>query len=413
MKNKILRFPELLLVFLLVFALVPTSAVAQSEIGPNGVEVAQQRNLFDLLFGPRETPAPTRVRRTPAPAPHVDTPRVVVPTPSIVQIPNAVEKVEGATRLAVFGDSLAIDLAKAFQREFAEDENLIVVGRGVGSSGFVRDDFYDWDAALAEEIATDNFDLAVMIIGINDRQQIGQARPLSDEWKILYRQRVDSFLQQLRTAGKPVVWVGLPPMRGASFSSQISEISSIHRLAAIAAGVEFVDIYERFSGEDGKYSLRGPNLNGEVEVMRKNDGIHFSAAGSDKLVFYINQAMRGFYRGGLGSVAIAVADPLEGTDSLSMVRPPFQGNGQFRLLQVAGAVVQLTGEPTRANELVLAPTTGARPDMVDIEMLMEAPAGRADAFGQGIILGEIVPSEIIPNEIVSVADENETAPTSQ
>ncbi|MCF6326554.1 MAG: DUF459 domain-containing protein [Devosiaceae bacterium] len=408
MKNKNLRFP-VLLVFLLMFAFVPASTVAQSEIGVNGIEVAQQRTLFDLLFGPRETPAPTRIRRTPAPAPHVDAPRVVVPTPSIVQIPNAVEKVEGATRLAVFGDSLAIDLAKAFQREFAEDENLIVVGRGVGSSGFVRDDFYDWDAALAEEIAADNFDLAVMIIGINDRQQIGNARPLSDEWKVLYRQRVDSFLQQLRTAGKSVVWVGLPPMRAASFSSQISEISSIHRLAAIAAGVEFVDIYERFAGEDGKYSLRGPNLNGEVEVMRKSDGIHFSAAGSDKLVFYINQSMRGFYReGGVGRVAIAVADPLEGTDGLSMVRPPFQGNGQFRLLQVAGAVVQLTGDPVRANELVLAPGGGARPDIVDIEMLMAAPAGRADAFGQGI-----VPGEIEQDAVVLGADESEASPTSQ
>jgi len=240
-----------------------------------------------------------------------------------------------------------------------------------------------------------------VIIGINDRQQIGQAPPLSDEWKVLYRQRVDNFLLQLRSAGKPVVWVGLPPMRSVTFSSQIGEISSIHRLAALTAGVEFVDIYDRFAGEDGKYSLRGPNLNGEDVVLRKSDGIHFSAAGSDKLVFYVNQSMRKFYRGESG-IAIAVADPLEGTDGFSMVRPPFQGNGQFRLLQVAGPVVQLTDEPVRANELVLRSARETGPDSMNPELLLSAPAGRADAFGVGIILEEVEP-DITKPEAMSIS----------
>ncbi len=370
------------LAFLLAFTGGSGAVMGQVPGGQNSVEVAQSRTLFDLLFGPREEPAPNRVRRTPAPVPHVDVPQAVTPAETEGTGPEAVEKNENATRLAVFGDSMAIDLAKAFQREFREDPNLVVVGRGVGSSGLVRRDFYDWNAALKEEIAADSFDLAVVMIGINDRQPIGQARPLSDEWKALYRQRVDEFLQQLRSAGKPVIWVGLPPMRSANFSSQISEISSIHRLAAIAGGVEFVDIYERFADIEGRYSLRGPNLKGEDVIMRKNDGIHFSAAGSDKLAFYINQVMRNYYRG--GTISVAVADPLEGTDAMNMVRPPFQGNGQFRLLQVAGAVEQLSGEPERADELVLAPAAGTEPDPMDIRLLVQAPEGRADDFWVGV-----------------------------
>ena len=61
----------------------------------------------------------------------------------------AIEKTADATRLAVFGDSLAVDLAKALERFYAEDPNLVVINQGVGSSGFVRDDFFDWDKTAA------------------------------------------------------------------------------------------------------------------------------------------------------------------------------------------------------------------------------------------------------------------------
>lgn len=371
------RFFWLIMLFLLV---LPVGGMAQGTQGDGTpVRVAQARNLFDLLFGPKQPsppPAVTQPRQTRHPATQRTAPRVVVPEPDIV------EKAEGATRLAIFGDSLAIDLAKAFQRAYADDPNLVIVGKGVGSSGFVRDDFFDWNQALADEIAKDSFDLAVLIIGINDKQPIGRERPLSDAWKLAYRERLDRFISQMRAANKPLIWVGLPPMRSASYSAAISEISSLHRLAATAAGVEFVDIYDRFLGENGRYSRDGPNLNGQVVRMRKSDGIHFSAAGSDKLVFFIKPALRNYYRG--GAVSVAVFDPLEGTDAASMVRPPFQGNGQFHLLEVAGAVVPISSEPVRAAELVHAPSENPDGEPFDPALLYMAPEGRADDFGVGV-----------------------------
>lgn len=354
--------------------------VAQNGQNPQRIEVAQNRTLFDLLFGPRQaSPPPTTRRQTP-------TRRTTAPAPSpaapSVAEEDLVEKAEEATRLAVFGDSLAIDLAKAFERAFADDPNLVVLGKGVGSSGFVRDDFFDWGQALKEEIAADSFDIAVIIIGVNDKQAIGRARPLSDEWKALYLERLNAFLNQLRDANKPVIWIGLPPMRATSYSNSISEISSLHRLASIAAGVEFVDIYERFVDENGDYTSRGPNLNGEDALMRKGDGIHFSSAGSDKVVFFARQALRAFYRG--GSLNLNISDPLEGTDALAMVRLPFQGNGHFRLLEVAGAVIALSNEPARAAELVLREAAPQSSDPFDADQLMLAPIGRADDFGVGV-----------------------------
>ena len=110
------------------------------------------------------------------------------------------EKAENATRLAVFGDSLAIDLSKALERLYAEDPNLVVINQGVSNSGFVRNDYFDWDEAIDEQIAANSFDLAVVMIGINDRQELnvdGQDLPsLTEGWNAAYQARIASFLRQ-------------------------------------------------------------------------------------------------------------------------------------------------------------------------------------------------------------------------
>ena len=343
-------------------------------------EQPRRRTLFDLLFGEEPEPAPqvrqTQPRQQAAPAP-----AAALPPPK-----PTVDKAEDATRLAVFGDSLAIDLARALERFYAEDPNLVVVEQGVSSSGFVRDDYFDWNAALAEQIAADSFDLAVVIIGINDNQALntgGQSyEPLSEGWTSAYQARLNTFLEQLRAARKPVIWMGMPPMSRSQYSAAISQISALHRLAAFSGGAEYLDIFDRFADEDGKYTSQGPDVNGQNARMRKDDGIHFSSAGSDKLAFYISQAMRSFYRG--GRVSVAVVDPLQGTDAAAMLRPPFQGLGQIRLLEVAGTVMPLGRAPERAGDLLTAGAPVSAPAAFPLETLLEAPVGRVDAFGVGV-----------------------------
>lgn len=343
-------------------------------------EQPRRRTLFDLLFGEEPEPAP-QVRQTQPRQQAAPTPAAALPP----QKPT-VDKAEDATRLAVFGDSLAIDLARALERFYAEDPNLVVVEQGVSSSGFVRDDYFDWNAALAEQIAADSFDLAVVIIGINDNQALntgGQSyEPLSEGWTSAYQARLNTFLEQLRAARKPVIWMGMPPMSRSQYSAAISQISALHRLAAFSGGAEYLDIFDRFADEDGKYTSQGPDVNGQNARMRKDDGIHFSSAGSDKLAFYISQAMRSFYRG--GRVSVAVVDPLQGTDAAAMLRPPFQGLGQIRLLEVAGTVMPLGRAPERAGDLLTAGAPVSTPAAFPLETLLEAPVGRVDAFGVGV-----------------------------
>jgi hypothetical protein len=366
-------------------AFVPATAVP-AEIGiarpvEERIHVAQKkrRTLMDLLFGD-EPAQEERVVEEPVKRARKEAtlPEVVKPT---------VEKTSGATRLAVFGDSMAVDLAKALERFYAEDPNIVIVPQGVGSSGFVREDFFDWNTTIGEQIAANSFDIAVVIIGINDRQAIGKMKALTPEWSAEYTARVTNFVNQLRNAGKPTVWIGLPPMEAPTYAKAIAGISEIQKLAAFSGGAEFLDIYERFLNEEGKYSALGPDLNGNRVRMRKDDGIHFSAAGADKLAFYLSQTLKLYYRGG-GGIGLEVADALAGTEAQLMLRPPYQGLGQIRLLEVAGAVISLTHAPRRAVDLVTAETLEIAPAGFDMNMLIEAPVGRADSFGVGMTPGQ-------------------------
>jgi hypothetical protein len=363
------------------------------EVGPSLVyaqdqgQVQQQpvkpkrRTLFDMLFGRGDDqeeqqaapvvlpPVVTKPKRKAAPPPPP-------PKPTIQKAPNA-------TRVAIFGDSMAVDLAAALDRFYSEDPNISIVNQAVGSSGFVRADSFDWDKTAADQVQKNSFDVAVMMIGVNDRQTLklngDSLKALTPEWSNAYKLRVSTFVSAIRAANKPLIWVGLPPMSKADFSTAMGQLNGIQQLAAFSGGADFVDIYSRFLDEDGNYSSYGPDLNGARVRMRKDDGIHFSASGADKLTFYVNQSIKLYYHGS-GGAGIEIVDALQGTDAGQMVRPPYQGLGQTRLLEVAGAVIPLTQTPKRATELVTA-DSAAGSSSFELSDLMSAPPGRVDDFG--------------------------------
>jgi hypothetical protein len=169
-------------------------------------------------------------------------------------------------------------------------------------------------------------------------------------------------------------------MAAPQFSAAMAQISGLQRLAVFASGAQFVDIYDRFLDENGDYQQSGPDVNGNQALMRRSDGVHFATAGADKVAFYANEAIRLVAHGGAG---LAVVDPLAGTDAAAMLRPPYQGLGQAKLLQLAGAVVPLNVTKPRAENLIQAGSPSIASGF-DIKQMLDAPLGRADAFGVGI-----------------------------
>ena len=372
------RFLIVLFVALFAAGDMSASIVFAQDAQQQQPQPPKRRTLFDMLFGNNDQqdqpPPPPAVVKKPK--------KAALPTPP----KPAIEKAATATRLAVFGDSMATDVAAALDRFYADDPNIVIINQSVGSSGFARPDFFDWDKTAVDQVQKNSFDMAVMIVGINDRQTIkspdGSLKALTPEWTSLYQSRVAAFVQAIRGANKPLIWVGLPPMKADDLSAALGQISATQRLAAFAGGAEFVDIYDRYVDENGDYSPNGPDLNGKQVQMRKSDGIHFTAAGADKLAYYLNQTIKLYYHGG-GSVGITVADLLAGTDAAIMVRPPYQGLGQTRLLEVAGAVIPLSQGPKRATDLVTAAAAPSTEAAFDSTQMIDAPAGRVDDFGVG------------------------------
>lgn len=356
--------------------LAPLIAYAQ-DTGQAQPQPPKRKSLFDFLFGNGNDQQPT-----PPPAPVVVKPKKGV-LPAVAK--PAVQKSPTAVRLAVFGDIMASDLAAALTRYYTNDPNIVVINQGVDQSGFTRPDFFDWDKTAADQVQKNSFDIAVMYIGTNDRLSIKQDgntyKVLTSNWSDIYKSRVAQFVQTLRAANKPIVWIGLPAVSNATFSTILSQISAIQQLAVFSGGGEYVDIYDRFVDDSGAYTASGPDLNGNQVTMRRSDGIRFTSAGADKLAFYVTQTLKLFYRG--GSVGVDVADALAGTDASLMVRPPYQGLGQTRLLEVAGAVIPLSQTAKPAVDLVTPATAPVAAEAFDMGQMLDAPQGRVDDFGVG------------------------------
>ena len=78
----------------------------------------------------------------------------------------------------------------------------------------------------------------------------------TDPWAELYGKRIDEMIAALKSKGVPVLWVGLPAMRGAKSTSDMSYLDELYRERAEKAGIIYVDIWDGFVDEQGRFACR-------------------------------------------------------------------------------------------------------------------------------------------------------------
>lgn len=338
-----------------------TTALAAGSLATVGVSVAsaqeaQKRpwSLFDIFRPqqrryyivpedqPRAVKRQRKKTRTVAPGAVAKEPEVEI-----------VEKNTDARAVLVIGDFLAGGLAEGLQAQFAQDATIRVLDRSKGSSGFVRQDYFNWNAELPAMLDSEKPAAVIVMMGSNDRQQMrveGSSEAIrSEKWLKEYQARAGALADMLEERKLPYLWVGMPAFKTTKMTSDMLAFNDVYRAAAQANKGEFVDIWDGFADEQGAYVQTGPDVNGQPVKLRAGDGINMTRQGKAKLAFYADKPLRKLL--GLGAPGSAPAEALpeagpiapaempDRTPPMSLNDPEFDGGTELLGAQPAPVAV--------------------------------------------------------------------------
>jgi uncharacterized protein len=153
-------------------------------------------------------------------------------------------------------------------------------------TGLVRSEYWNWSRHMEGVLAARDPDIVVFMVGANDNQPLAvddvSYRPGDPQWNEEYRRRVGHLMDVLSAGGRPVIWIGMPPMRDIDLSEAMGLIDTIFaEEAAKREGIAYIDTWALFSAPDalGTYTHSLPFFSGPVDV-RLEDGIHLNVEGS-------------------------------------------------------------------------------------------------------------------------------------
>ncbi|HEX4410831.1 MAG TPA: GDSL-type esterase/lipase family protein [Xanthobacteraceae bacterium] len=225
----------------------------------------------------------------------------------------------------------------------------------------------------------------------------------TDQWAELYAKRIDAMITALKSKGVPIFWVGLPSIRGQRSTTDMNYLNEIYRTRAEKAGIIYVDVWDGFVDEQGRFALQGADFQGQTRKLRTPDGVHFTKPGAVKLASYVDRELRRVMDRAL---PVALPGP---EDTAPAVKPSTVG-----VRPDVGPVVPLTASGSDSNDLLGA---NGRPvqltsDPVADKVLsrgdaIAAPSGRADDFswprpgGDASIAPDLPPQPVALTPIVS------------
>jgi hypothetical protein len=350
------------------------------------------------------------------------------------------------------GDANADWLAYGLEEAFSENPDIGIVRKHRTDSGLIRYDGRrdsEWAQAAREIIAAEKPKFVVMMVGNNDRQNIREKAPAAarpgaakqntqpapaspsttpasppqaedpeqqaseqpataeqssseqarqaatgplefrtEKWEAAYIRRVDATIAALKSGGVPVMWVGLPSQRGSRASGDSSYLNEIYRSRAGKAGIVYVDIWDGFVDEAGRFSPQGPDYEGQTRRLRTGDGVYFTKYGARKLAHYVEREIQRHLTN--RGTPVALPAPVEQSP-----QAPSAGGGAQRPL--AGPVLPLTTTKVTPEELLGGGRASRSPglDATVTRVLTKgepvaAPSGRADDFGwpRGTVVNE-------------------------
>jgi hypothetical protein len=164
-------------------------------------------------------------------------------------------------------------------------------------------------------------------------------------------------------------------VRGPKATADTLFLDSLYRDAAGKAGITYVDVWDGFVDEAGRFLQQGPDFEGQIRRLRSYDGVYFTKAGARKLAHYVEREINRL----LAARSAPIALPTEPATPDDKVLP-----GQPAPRPLAGPILPLVASSVDSDQLLGGP--GSRPVAIDALAArvlvkgepLSAPAGRAD-----------------------------------
>ena len=174
-----------------------------------------------------------------------------------------------------------------------------------------------------------------------------------------------------------MLWVGLPAIRGPKGTSDMLFLDALYRDGAGKAGITYVDVWDGFVDEAGRFLQKGPDFEGQIRQLRTADGVFFTKPGARKLAHYVEREVTRLLAARSGPIAL----PTEPATPDANAVP-----GQPAPRPLAGPILPLVASSVGTDQLLGGP--GSRPAAVDALAArtlvkgepLAPPAGRADDF---------------------------------
>jgi hypothetical protein len=198
-----------------------------------------------------------------------------------------------------------------------------------------------------------------------------------ERWVELYARKIEELIGVLKSKGVPVLWVGLPAIRGPKGTSDMLFLDALYRDGAGKAGITYVDVWDGFVDEAGRFLQKGPDFEGQIRQLRTSDGVFFTKPGARKLAHYVEREVTRLLASRSGPITL----PIEPATPEASAVP-----GQPAPRPMAGPILPLVASSVGTDQLLGGP--GSRPAAVDALAArtmvkgeaLAAPAGRADDF---------------------------------
>ena len=234
------------------------------------------------------------------------------------------------------------------------------------------------DTELSPDDAADNGDVPSLIApekGARSPNGVYEFR--EDRWVELYTKKIEEMIAVTKSKGVPVLWVGLPAVRGAKATADMLLLDSLYREAAGKAGITYVDVWDGFVDEAGRFLQQGPDFEGQIRRLRSYDGVYFTKPGARKLAHYVEREITRL----LAARSAPITLPTEPATPDANAQP-----GQPAPRPLAGPILPLVASSVGTDQLLGGP--GSRPAAVDALAArtlvkgepLAPPAGRADDF---------------------------------